>query len=161
MAAGNYVDVPESVLKPSMLGQFLGSLDRAPVAMPDYHVFYRYAATYPWRSQAVWFITQMIRWGDLQHQVDIRGVARSVYQSELYRAAAADLGVNTPMVDDKEEGLHAQHWLMQQASKPILMGPDHFCDGATFNPRRPLRYLAQFPIAPMSHEWQNLSHTPA
>lgn len=31
--------------------------------MPDFNVFYKYNATYPFYSDGIWFLTQMRRWG--------------------------------------------------------------------------------------------------
>ena len=34
-------------------------------AVPDFNVFFRYFATYPYYSDAVWYLTQMRRWGQI------------------------------------------------------------------------------------------------
>jgi len=57
-----YVGAPEAVLANSMTGTFeFEKGDKR--EMPDFNVFYRYNATYPFYSDAVWFLTQMRRWG--------------------------------------------------------------------------------------------------
>ena len=33
--------------------------------VPDFNVFFRYYATYPYYSDAVWYLTQMRRWGQI------------------------------------------------------------------------------------------------
>ena len=57
--------------------------------------FDRYAASFPWRSHARWTLSQMRRWGQIGGDVDIAATADAVYRSDLFREAAADLGVQT------------------------------------------------------------------
>jgi ABC-type nitrate/sulfonate/bicarbonate transport system substrate-binding protein len=144
IAGRAYVDAPLDVVKMSMIGSFQYSPDEPPVPRPDFNVFYRYAATFPWRSHAVWFITQMYRWGQLEEPVDIRKTAEAVYRPDLYREATAALGLPCPAVDDKSEGRHAEPWALTDGTEPIAMGPDRFLDGAVFDPGDPCGYLRGF-----------------
>ena len=34
---------------------------------PDFNVFFRHNATYPYYSDAIWYLTQMRRWGKLRN----------------------------------------------------------------------------------------------
>jgi nitrate/nitrite transport system substrate-binding protein len=74
--------------------------------------------------------------------VDFTAVSGSVYRCDVYREAAAPLGIPVPLVDAKEEGGHDGPWLLGEATSPIAMGPDAFLDGRTFDPEQPLAYLA-------------------
>jgi hypothetical protein len=112
-------------------------------------VFYRYAATYPWRSHAEWFITQMIRWGQIEKPLDIKKTAAAVYRPDIYREAAKAVGIAVPTVDHKTEGTHAGPWTLTQATQPIPMGPDKFFDGMTFDPAKPIDYLKGFKVSNM------------
>jgi nitrate/nitrite transport system substrate-binding protein len=141
-----YVDAPQDVVKMSMTGTFRYAAGEAPRPLPDFNVFYRYAATFPWRSHALWFLTQMVRWGQVGQSVDMRQVATDVYRPDLYREAARALGVPAPSEDYKVEGGHAGPWTLTEASAPIVMGPDRFFDGRLFDPVRPIDYLAGFEI---------------
>ena len=141
-----YVNAPEDVVKMSMTGTFRYAAGEAPRPLPDFNVFHRYAANFPWRSHAVWFLTQMIRWGQIEQPLDIRATAAAVYRPDLYRDAAKALGVPAPSRDDKTEGTHAAPWTLSEASAPIAMGPDRFFDGRVFDPARPIDYLAGFDI---------------
>lgn len=142
----SYVNAPEDVVRMSMTGTFRYSAGEAPRSLPDFNVFYRYAANFPWRSHAEWFITQMLRWGQIDKAIDIRSTAASVYRPDLYREAASELGVPYPTADYKSEGAHAGGWTLQQASKPIVMGPDRFFDGVHYDPARLLAYLDGFKV---------------
>jgi NitT/TauT family transport system ATP-binding protein/nitrate/nitrite transport system substrate-binding protein len=92
--------------------------------------FHGSAATYPWRSHALWFLSQMARWGLIDRGLPLQAIAERVYRPDLYAAAGAPI----PTTDRKREGEHAAEWSTPAAPAPILMGPDLFCDGAVFDP---------------------------
>ena len=97
-------------------------------------VFFRGAVNFPWRSQGLWFLNEMRRWGLVDESVDLRALAERVYRPDLYRAAIASLGEPTPIADWKREGAHDAPWTIPTASTPLAMPPDSFCDGAAFDP---------------------------
>jgi NitT/TauT family transport system ATP-binding protein/nitrate/nitrite transport system substrate-binding protein len=92
--------------------------------------FHESAATYPWRSHALWFLSQMARWGLIDKGLPLQAIAERVYRPDLYAAAGAPI----PTTDRKREGEHAAEWSTPAAPAPIPMGPDLFCDGAVFDP---------------------------
>jgi ABC-type nitrate/sulfonate/bicarbonate transport system substrate-binding protein len=133
LARPEYVDTAESSLRAGLLGQFRYHRDDEVKSMPDFHVFHRYAANFPWISHAEWIISQMLRWGQLTGPIDVRHAAASVYRPDLYRQAAGALGLSCPPADQKPEGCHDQSWLLATATESFTMGPDRFFDGATFD----------------------------
>lgn len=90
--------------------------------------------SYPWRSQAYWFLSQMARWGWLEPGTDLVGVATRVYRPELYAKAAAAAGLSVPICDWKAEGGHDAEWRLEATPAPIAMASDRFCDGKIFTP---------------------------
>lgn len=149
IASKAYVDAPARVVASSMTGTWRYSAGEAPVAMPDFNVFHRYAANFPWRSHGVWFLTQMVRWGQIEHTVNFRQLAESVYDSATYRAAAAELGLAAPLGDYKQEGGHPAPWSLDAGDGRIAMGPDRFFDGERFDPLAPVDYLRSFNLSAM------------
>jgi nitrate/nitrite transport system substrate-binding protein len=137
IAGESFVDAPVGVLYRSLASA--SSAGSGPV-------FHRNAATHPWTSHAVWLLTQMLRWGYIEKPIDVRATARRIYRPDLHREAAADLGLPAPLVDEKMEGVHGGSWLLEEASAPIAMGPDHFFDGLRFDPDHALEYLERFAI---------------
>ena len=108
-------------------------------ALPTFNLFHRCAANFPWVSHAEWMLLQMVRWGQLEGEIDIPAVAARVYRPDIYRKAAMALGVACPAIDRKSEGTHAMPWTLiggtlSGASAPIAMGADLFIDGTTFDP---------------------------
>ena len=120
-----------------MLGILRYGPDIAPEHMPDFHVFNRYTANFPWRSQAEWYLSEMRRWRLIDPATDIAAVADAVFRPDLYREAAAALDRPFPLIDRKPEGLHAGPWTLAQASAPIPMGADLFFDGSYVSSARP------------------------
>ena len=62
--------------------------------MPDFNVFFRHHATYPYYSDAIWYLTQMRRWGQIPEarpDAWFEQVAKAVYQPDVYRQAAEAL----------------------------------------------------------------------
>jgi len=156
-----YVNAPEAVVAQSMTGSWRYAPGEAAVSMPDFNVFYRYAATFPWRSHATWFLTQMIRWGQVESPIRLREVAARVYRPDLYREAAQQLGLPYPTVDEKTEGSNAGAWTLADATNPIPMGPDRFFDGIPFDPKRPVDYLRQFAVHSMKFSLDELARANA
>lgn len=146
LAREDYVNVPADVVKMSMTGSFRYQHGAAPAPLPDFNVFFRYAATFPWRSHAVWFITQMYRWGQLRDPIDMKKVADEVYRPDLYREAARALGLPVPASDYKAEGRHGKSWTLAEATEPMMLGQDSFLDGGIFDPLRPVDYLEHFEL---------------
>ena len=147
LARPAYLNAPVEVVSQSLLGAPAYAQDQPGEPSLDYIIYHRYAASFPWRSHAVWFLTQMLRWGQIGPQTDIQGTAEAVYRPDLFRAAAAALGEPAPLVEEKVEGAHAQPWRLDEASvAPIRMGPDLFFDGRLFDAGQPRRYAQGFAI---------------
>jgi ABC-type nitrate/sulfonate/bicarbonate transport system substrate-binding protein len=76
--------------------------------LPGFHVFQRDAANFPWRSHADWFLAQMVRWKQAPADTDIKAVADRVYRTDIYRAAAREMGVDCPEADRLPPGGHGE-----------------------------------------------------
>jgi nitrate/nitrite transport system substrate-binding protein len=106
--------------------------------LPDFNVFFRYDATYPFYSDAIWYLTQMRRWGqiteakpdDWYHQT-----AREVYKPEIYLKAAKALladGYLEPDEVPETDGYKAP--------------TSEFIDGVEYDGRKPNDYLRKLQI---------------
>lgn len=145
IAQKSYVNAPPEVVKMSMTGTFRYAQHEAPRPLPDFNVFYRYAATFPWYSHAQWFISQMYRWGQIDHAIDIKKTAALIYRPDIYRAAAKELGVPCPAIDFKTEGSHGGPWKLNDATH-IPMGSDRFFDGMHYDPHKLTAYMSGFKV---------------
>lgn len=157
MISGNeYVGVVPDVIKISMTGTFQYNAATTPVALPDFNVFHRYLANFPWCSHAVWIISQMYRWGQLEQYINIKQAAESVYRPDIYRRAAQELNLPFPKINYKSEGSHAAPWLLIDDSARFEMGPDKYIDRMIFNPEQPVDYINSFPIKSMKIDFKLL-----
>ena len=86
LSKSQYVGADATVIGNSMTGTFeYEKGDKRPA--PDFNIFFRNYATYPYYSDAIWYLTQMRRWG----QIPADAVPQTqVYRADLYDAALAD-----------------------------------------------------------------------
>ncbi len=85
--------------------------------LPGFHVFQRDSANFPWRSHADWFLAQMVRWKQAPADTDIKAVADRVYRTDIYRAAAREMGVDCPDADRLPPGGHGEPLLSARDDK--------------------------------------------
>ncbi|HEU0223779.1 MAG TPA: CmpA/NrtA family ABC transporter substrate-binding protein [Paracoccaceae bacterium] len=138
LARSEYVGADAEVIANSMTGTFeYEKGDKREV--PDFNVFFRYHATYPFYSDAVWYLTQMRRWGQIPEAKPdawYGETARKVYRPDIYLEAARML---------VEEGLASEAdfpWDSDGYRAP----QSGFIDGLIYDGRKPNAYLDQFPI---------------
>ncbi|WP_375590269.1 CmpA/NrtA family ABC transporter substrate-binding protein [Hoeflea alexandrii] len=90
LSRSEYVGADAEVIANSMTGTFeYEKGDKRDV--PDFNVFYRYFATYPYYSDAVWYLSQMRRWGQISEAKSdewFDETAKSVYLPDIYLKAA-------------------------------------------------------------------------
>lgn len=141
-----YVGAPASVIGPALAGRFRDSAGGQARYIPDFMVFYRYGANFPWRSHGLWFGLQMMRWGQIEDFSTLEAAVQRTYRPDIYREVAEADGLSVPDQDWKTEGMHAGEWLLQGARASIRMATDRFFDGRAFDPADPHRYLGGFRI---------------
>jgi nitrate/nitrite transport system substrate-binding protein len=132
LALPGIVNVPAPLIASLLAGRIPVAAECPPRQVPDFLVFHRYAANFPWRSQAEWTLGQMRRWGQIGDGADLAALAGKAVAADTYRAAAAELGLAVPTVDHKGEGTHGEPWTLTESTAPIAMGPDRFFDGGSF-----------------------------
>ena len=135
-----YVGADAAVLTASMTGTFeFEPGDVRPV--PDFNVFFRYNATMPFTSDAVWYLTQMRRWGQIaEPQTDewFAETAASVYRPDIYLQAAQ-------MLVDEGQANAADFPFGSDGYKAATPGTD-FIDGIPFDAHTPNAYIDSLPI---------------
>ncbi len=92
------------------------------------------AATFPWKSHALWFYSQMVRWGQVAHTPENAAIARETYRPDIYRSALNGLGVALPSANAKVEGALLTSTPVGSAGASLTLGPDGFFDSALFDP---------------------------
>jgi NitT/TauT family transport system ATP-binding protein len=110
--------------------------------LAEFFVPFAKAATFPWKSHALWFYSQMVRWGQVAHTAENAATARETYRPDLYRSALKPLGVALPAANAKVEGALKVPTPVGSAGASLTLGPDGFFDGALFDPDRLDEYVA-------------------
>jgi nitrate/nitrite transport system substrate-binding protein len=139
LSQSQYVGADYNVIANSMTGTFeYEKGDKR--SLPDFNVFFRYFATYPYYSDAIWYLTQMRRWGQINEPKPdnwYMEIAKKVYRPDVYMAAAQALIAEgkakaTDFPPTTETGFKAPH--------------TEFIDGIVYDAKQPNAYLAQFAI---------------
>ena len=136
----NYVGADYEVIANSMTGFF--EFEKGDVReQPDFNVFFRYNATYPFYSDAVWYLTQMRRWGQIPEAKPdswYDEVAKSVYKPEIYLQAARLL-VEQGLADEADFPWDSDGYKAATPAEDII-------DGIPYDGRTPNAYLESLPI---------------
>lgn len=140
LAKSDYVGADADVIANSMTGTFeYEKGDKREV--PDFNVFFRYNATFPYYSDAIWYLTQMRRWGQIpEEKADdwYTDIAKKVYRPDIYQKAAEAL---------VEEGVLKTNDFPTFESEDGFKDPQtHFIDDVVYDGRKPNDYLQQFSI---------------
>lgn len=140
LSKSNYVGADAAVIANSMTGTFeYEKGDKRSV--PDFNVFFRYYATYPYYSDAVWYLTQMRRWGQIpEYKPDswYMDIAKKVYRPDIYAQAAKEL--------IKEGKMKAEDFPDFSKESGFRAPQTEFIDGITYDGNKPNEYLNQFKI---------------
>lgn len=141
MSGASYLGLPAELILPALDGRFdVGA--GVEVAVPDHFVPYERAANFPWSSHALWFYSQMVRWGEVEHSAARAEAAEHTFRPDVYRSALASLGVPVPLADSRVEGLLALSAPVPATGGSVSIGPDGFFDGRVFDPAQIDAYIA-------------------
>jgi nitrate/nitrite transport system substrate-binding protein len=134
------VGADKDVIANSMTGTF--EYEKGDVReVPDFNVFFRYHATYPYPSDAIWYLTQMRRWGqipDAKPDDWYMQTAARVYRGDLYAQAAQSLIDDGVMNASDFPDFDAENF-----ERPFQ---GELIDGVPFTPREPNAYIDRFDI---------------
>lgn len=138
LAEQKYVGANVEVIANSMTGTFeYEKGDKR--AAPDFNIFFRNYATYPFYSDAVWYLTQMRRWGQIKTQKPdswYHDIAKKVYRPDIYiKAANALIAEGKARKTDFPFGTDGY-------KKPT----SEFIDKVMFDGKKPNDYLKKFSI---------------
>jgi NitT/TauT family transport system ATP-binding protein len=139
----NYVGRPAGELLPALSGRLILRRGDPPLAIPDFLLFSREAAGFPWRSQALWIYSQFVRWGFVKADPETERQAADVFRSDIYRRALGGSGLPMPGASMKVEGAIGTPLGVGAHSGALTLGADRFFDGGIFDPSDVAGYLAR------------------
>ena len=146
LADPRYVDQPAELIGRALSGQMVARAGEAPVANPDFMLFSREATPFPWRSQALWIYSQLVRWNMVPHSAATATRAGAVFRPDVYRRALAQSNVAMPGASMKLEGAVDLPLAVGSRRGELTLGPDRFFDGRVFDPEKIEDYLAGFGV---------------
>jgi nitrate/nitrite transport system substrate-binding protein len=140
LSNAKYVGADADVIASSMTGTFeYEKGDKRSV--PDFNVFFRYNATYPYYSDAIWYLTQMRRWGQISESKPDRwyfDMAKKVYRPDIFKTAAMAL-----VKEGKAKLSDFPDFAHESGFRPPQK---HFIDDIVYDGKQPNQYLGKFDI---------------
>jgi nitrate/nitrite transport system substrate-binding protein len=137
LARSEYVGADAEVIANSMTGTFeYEKGDKR--SLPDFNVFFRYNATYPYYSDCIWYLTQMRRWGQINEPKSnewYAKAAKDVYRPDVWLEAANALVA--------EGYLTADEVPETDGYKPAT---GDFIDNVVYDGKDPVGYLTKFQV---------------
>jgi nitrate/nitrite transport system substrate-binding protein len=132
-----YVDGEKNVVDNSMLGTF--EFEKGDIrSAPDFNIFFRHNATYPFYSDGIWYLTQMRRWGQIEEPKPdswYHELVKDVYRPDIWEKAARLL---------LEEGFLEKRDIPQ--TDGYRPPSSDFIDNKLYDGKKPLEYIKSFSI---------------
>lgn len=142
LARRPYLDAPRDTVLRAITDRIRVRPGGEPIHYPDFMFQYREAANFPWRSQAAWLYSQMVRWDGIAFSDADAAVAGRVFRPDIYRAALTGSGAPLPGASSKLEGGLDEPIGAGSVQGRLLLGADRFFDGRAFDPDDIQSYLA-------------------
>ncbi|MCX7164849.1 MAG: CmpA/NrtA family ABC transporter substrate-binding protein [Rhodocyclales bacterium] len=125
VASKAYVNTDADVIVARMLGRYNNGLGKTWDDKNAMKFFNDGNVTFPYLSDAMWFMTQHKRWGLIKEDPDYLAVAKKVNRIDIYRQAATAAGVAVPKSDMRSHKL---------------------IDGVVWDGKDPKKYAASFKV---------------
>lgn len=129
----DYLNLPPELTERGLMGRLHVSAAGEVRHFPDFIRFHAGAANFPWRSQAALLARRIAR----QHGLDLPWAteqAMDCFRTDLYRQHLRSAGADLPGASARLEGSLAQATTVSAEKGQMILGPDAFFDGETFDP---------------------------
>ncbi len=125
-----WFDVPVA----DILGRIQGKIDygdgRTETSYPNSMKFWADNTSYPYQSHDLWFLTENMRWGNIEPDfVKAKALIKKVNREDLWKAAATALKIDAAQIPTSTS-----------------RGVETFFDGVKFDPEKPEAYLKALKI---------------
>lgn len=139
LSAPHYLGLAPGIIMHALTGRFETGDENAP-AVPDFYVPHAGAANFPWKSHALWFYSQMVRWGEVPHSPGNASIAAACFRPDIYREVLAS--IPAPLADYKVEGGLSAPAPVPATNGTLTLAADGFFDGVPFDPAALDSYIA-------------------
>lgn len=127
LGRSEHLNLSPDLIDPAVTGHLTPRTGEPPVAVTQFLQFHNHAANFPWRSQAAWIAQQL--------GADADGIARAkaCFRSDLYRQNLESIGADLPGASEKVEGSLRFETAVASTRGHMILAPDAFFDGRTFD----------------------------
>ena len=133
LARSTHLDISPELVERGLSGRLVVSASGETRTASRFVAFHAGQASFPWRSQAAWIGSQLAARTGLDRQTAVTA-ARSVFRSDLHRAALATTGAHLPAASSRIEGSLAADSPVAGVRGETVLFRDTFFDGRTFDP---------------------------
>ncbi|MBW0158296.1 CmpA/NrtA family ABC transporter substrate-binding protein [Sedimentimonas flavescens] len=138
LARPEYVGADANVIINSMTGTFEFEPGDKRI-IPEFNTFFADYATYPYYSDAIWYLTQMRRWGQITEAKSAEwyhDIAKATYRPDIYMEAAKALISEGHLTEDE----------VPAGTDGYRAPTAEFIDGVEYDGHDPLGYLSRMAI---------------
>ncbi|MEM9431748.1 MAG: ABC transporter substrate-binding protein, partial [Pseudomonadota bacterium] len=128
-----YLDLAPEIIDRALTGRLVINSRGDTRDCPGFMEFFAGAATFPWKSQAVWIAVQMASRLGLERR-KVADDARAVFRTDLYRRHLGDAGTILPGASEKVEGEIAAGTAAPSKNGRLILGENRFFNGRVFDP---------------------------
>lgn len=142
LARPEYIGQPANLVARALTNRLVLRKGDDETPIENFLLLHNETANFPWRSQAMWLYSQMIRWQHAPRNEEGFAMAADVFRPDVYRSALENTDAILPGASAKVEGAIQQPTGASSVKGRLILGPDRFFDGQRFDPDHPLDYLA-------------------
>ncbi|MEM8979071.1 MAG: CmpA/NrtA family ABC transporter substrate-binding protein [Pseudomonadota bacterium] len=132
LARSEHLGLPHEAIDPALTGRISPRIDAPPWQISAFARFHGGATTFPWRSFGAWLGHQMSRLENLDRASTLK-IATQCFRPDLYRAYLSTTSADMPGASAKMEGTMAHPTPVASMRGEMILGPDAFFDGKTFD----------------------------
>lgn len=143
LARPDYIDQPAPLVAHALRNRLILANGLAETPVRDFLLLHQEAANFPWRSQAMWLYSQMVRWRHASLDPNGFAAAAGVFRPDIYRSAFEGTDAILPGASAKVEGSIQIPTGAPSVRGRLILGPDSFFDGREFDPDRAVEYVSE------------------
>ncbi len=132
LSGPGYLGVSAEIVERALHGTLIADAGGRTLHHPRLIEFSDGAATFPWRSQAIWMARRLAVRNGLDPD-DADRIARACFRPDIHRAALSPLGIDLPGASEKIEGALSERTAVASSQGTLFLGPDCFFDGQMFD----------------------------
>ncbi|MEM7472751.1 MAG: CmpA/NrtA family ABC transporter substrate-binding protein [Pseudomonadota bacterium] len=132
LARSEHLNLPDAAIEAALSGRITPRPGATPWHVPNFIQFGGAGASFPWRSSAAWIGSQLSKL-ELLEREDVIAKAAQCFRPDLYRKFLAQTDADMPGASAKIEGSLAHPTAVSSTRGEMILEPDAFFDGKTFD----------------------------